>query len=245
MTKPAITRPARQFLLYRENTKAPQLLCMASKPTIPYMQVREAKDFLVQQTAEQAQLEGIPFSGLERRMMYFTEIEEMPEDPIKLNEEFEAEYDSGEYEAKISKLLHHAHARIKKENPEAARQWSDAIRELGKGDHYILVLWNESSLTGSTLTERPPHDFLKLFAVGLGVAALVVIAAFIPVKFEPQWRRLQEIFQAHSHVLFGIFITIVLAGFFFPRRIGIAVGWLMERTLFRFLGPKEDEKDTD
>jgi hypothetical protein len=104
-------------------------------PTIRPMRAREAKDFLVAQTAEQAALEGIPLSDLEKRMMYFTEIEEMPEDPIKLNEEFEAEYDSDEYEAKISKLLHHAYARIKKENPEAARQWSEAIRELGKGDH--------------------------------------------------------------------------------------------------------------
>jgi hypothetical protein len=178
------------------------------------MQAREAKDFLVEQTAEQAQLEGVPFSDLERRMMYFTEIEEMPEDPIKLNKEFEAEYDSDEYEAKISKLLHHAYARIKKENPEAARQWSEAILELGKGDHYILVLLNEGSLTWSILRERPPHDSLKLLAAGLGVAVLVVIAAFIPVKFGPQ-------LQAHSHLLFGIFITIVLAGCFFPRRIGI------------------------
>jgi len=85
-------------------------------------------------------LEGLPFSDLERRMMYFTEIEEMSEDPIKLNEEIEAEYDSDEYEAKISKLLHHAYARIKRENLEAARQWSEAMLELGKGDDYILVL---------------------------------------------------------------------------------------------------------
>ena len=111
------------------------------------MQVREAKDFLVAQTAEQATLEGVPLSGLERRMMYFTECEEMPEDPIKLNDEFEAEYDSDEYERKISKLIQHAYTRIKKENPEAACQWSEAIRELGKGDHYLLVLWGcEASL---------------------------------------------------------------------------------------------------
>ena len=216
----------------------PQLLCVASESTIPCMQAREAKDFLVEQTAEQAQLEGVPFSDLERRMMYFTEIEEMPEDPIKLNKEFEAEYNSDEYEAKISKLLHHAYARIKKENPEAARQWSEAILELGKGDHYILVLLNEGSLTWSILRERPPHDSLKLLAAGLGVAVLVVIAAFIPVKFGPQ-------LQAHSHLLFGIFITIVLAGCFFPRRIEIAAGWLTDRTLFRLLEPKKGEKDSD
>jgi hypothetical protein len=216
----------------------PQWLCIASEPTIPCMQAREAKDFLVQQTAEQAQLEGVPFSDLERRMMYFTEIEEMPEDPIKLNEEFEAEYNSDEYEAKISELLHHAHARIKRENPEAARRWKEAILELRKGDHYILVLLNEISLTGSTLTERPPYDSLKLFATGLGVAALMVTAVFIPVKFGPQ-------LEAHSHLLFGIFVTIVLAGFFFPRRLGIAAGWLMDRTFFRILGSKKDKSDSD
>ncbi len=61
------------------------------------MKVRGAKDFLVTQTAEQAALEGVPLSDLEKRMMYFTESGYIPEDPIKLNEEFEAEYDSDEY----------------------------------------------------------------------------------------------------------------------------------------------------
>jgi len=37
------------------------------------MKILEAKDFLVQQTAEQAQLEGVPLSELEKRMMYFTD----------------------------------------------------------------------------------------------------------------------------------------------------------------------------
>ncbi len=34
------------------------------------MKVLEAKDFLVQQTAEQAALENVPLSDLEKRMMY-------------------------------------------------------------------------------------------------------------------------------------------------------------------------------
>jgi hypothetical protein len=37
------------------------------------MQVLEAKDFLVQQTAEQAEREGVALSELEKRMMYFTQ----------------------------------------------------------------------------------------------------------------------------------------------------------------------------
>ena len=36
------------------------------------MRALEAKDFLVQQTAQQATLENVPLSDLEKRMMYFT-----------------------------------------------------------------------------------------------------------------------------------------------------------------------------
>jgi hypothetical protein len=85
------------------------------------MRVREAKDFLVQETAEQASLEGVPLSALEKRMMYFTESGEVPEDPIKLNEEFEAEYDTAKYEAKIARLMRHAYARLRTKNDETAR----------------------------------------------------------------------------------------------------------------------------
>jgi len=65
------------------------------------MRALEAKDFLVQQTAEQAALENVPLSDLEKRMMYFTETDECPEDPIALNDAFEAEYETDEYEAKV------------------------------------------------------------------------------------------------------------------------------------------------
>ncbi len=133
------------------------------------MRVREAKDFLVQQTAEQAALENVPLSDLEKRMLYFTEIAECPEDPIALNDAFEAEYDTDEYEAKISKLMHHAYVRIKKENPEAARQWSEAIRQLSKGDHYLLVLCHDGS------PEPPPRNFPAQDSLKL----IVATAAFL------------------------------------------------------------------
>ena len=69
------------------------------------------------------------------------------EDPAVLNDEFEAEYEMAAYEAKISKLLHRACARVKKENPETARTWNESIRILQKGDHHILVLWGVMRLT--------------------------------------------------------------------------------------------------
>ena len=134
----------------------------------------EAKDFLVQQTTEQAALENVPLSDLEKRMMYFTETGECPEDPIALNDAFEATYDSAEYEAKISTLMHHAYQRIRKENRETARSWKEAIKQLSKGDHYVLILAYASDLAERP-RERPPYDSLKL----LGTAILVTFAMFM------------------------------------------------------------------
>jgi hypothetical protein len=57
------------------------------------LRVREAKDFLVQQTAEQATLDNVPLSDIEKRTMYFTETGECPENSIPLNDAFEAEHD--------------------------------------------------------------------------------------------------------------------------------------------------------
>ncbi len=130
------------------------------------MQVAQAKDFLVRQTEEQAQREGVPLSEFEKGMMYFTEGEEAPEDISKLNAGSETEFDEAAYEAKVSKLFNHAYFRLKKENAEAVRQWDECIRLLRKGDHYIVVLWDQRFST-----ERPPHDNLKLF----GTAILVIV----------------------------------------------------------------------
>ena len=64
------------------------------------MKVKQAKDFLVQLTAEQAAAEDAPLSDLEKRMMYFTETDDSCENPIELNEKFEANHDTNTYEIK-------------------------------------------------------------------------------------------------------------------------------------------------
>jgi len=124
------------------------------RPTIRRMQVREAKDFLVQETAKQASIEGVALSELEKRMMYFTESGYVPEDPVALNEEFEAQYDTDEYEAKIAKLLQHAYERAGKENDATLRQFDAAIRSLRRGDHYLLVMWDITSRASPAIFNR-------------------------------------------------------------------------------------------
>ena len=138
-----------------------------------FMRVREAEDFLVQQTREQAALENIPLSDLETRMMCFTESGEMSEDPLELNSPFDSGYDTDKYEAKISKLMRHAHWRLQKENPDSARQWDVALAKLADGDHYISALWEIGS------KERPPYDSLKLFLTAFLICVVLVASSFL------------------------------------------------------------------
>jgi len=183
------------------------------------MRELEAKDFLVQQATEQAAIQNIPLSDLEKRMMYFTETGEMRENAAELHDAFEAEYDAAGYEAKISKVMHYAHERIKREHPEAARQWNEAICQLSRGDHYLLILCKEGfGLAQASSQERPPYDSLKL----LGTAILVVAAMFL---FGVVWERSGLHFPYHVN---WPVLRVVLYSFFFLSVV-TRIFWLKTR----------------
>jgi hypothetical protein len=202
------------------------------------MRVREAKDFLVQQTTEQAQLEGVQLSDLEKRMMYFTETGEMPEDFIQLNEEFEAQYNSDEYEAKIAKLLRHAYQRARKENDETRKHFDAAIKSLRRGDHYLLVMWDCSGSEEWTVAYA-----LRILAGSLGVIVLMFGVVFAVEKFEPQWRWVGAHIPApNPHLLFAIFLILVATGFLFPSQMSRLGGWLLDKVIEPFASKdKPDE----
>jgi hypothetical protein len=129
---------------------------------------KQAKDFLVEQIGEQAALECVPLADVEKRMMYFTESDVAScDNPIELNDEFEEQFDTKEYETKISRLLHHAYKRLKEENPERVRNWDQAIRTLRKGDHYLLVMVDQSGESGL--------DWWVPFFWGIGISVLIFI----------------------------------------------------------------------
>ena len=194
------------------------------------MNTKQAKDFLLQRAAEQAALENVPLSDLEKRMMYFTESDPAScDNPIDLNGEFEEKYDTEEYEIKISRLLHHAYKRLKHEDAAKLSNWNEAIHTLRKGDHYILVLLDVDSELGPA--QQGPRILVALaWGVGLGVALVILMmlgiildhyglfprrlfawiaAAFGWISDDPLTRRLQF-----------YFITIVLVGVWFLFKLG-------------------------
>jgi hypothetical protein len=180
------------------------------------MDTRQAKDFLVAQAAEQASIEGLPLADVEKRMMYFTESDpDSCPDPVTLNDEFETQRDSDEYEAKMFKLLNHAYARLRKEDPERARNWQAAVRELQKGDHYLLILLGLAGT--SPALERPKHDILKLIGTALLVVAAMLAGSFFGEKLRHDatyWLRPLLIIFVLGYFLFSRAGRLLLAGLF-------------------------------
>ena len=175
---------------------------------------RQAKDFLVQQASEQAALEGVQLSDLEKRMMYFTESDSSCENPVALNEEFEAEYNTDEYETKVSELLRQAYGRLKKEDPEKVRNWDQSIRTLRKGDHYILVLWDNNPSV-EPATTHSVSDSLKLLGSGLLLATVFIVVGFLGAKYDISWDRFRQYLPAPNPrlslvLLIGLFVLALI-----------------------------------
>jgi hypothetical protein len=189
------------------------------------MRVREAKDFLIEQIAVQAQVENVTLSALEKRMMYFTEAKSALEDLATLNAEFEAQNDRAKFEKRISRLMRHAHKRVRKESAEKMQAWSRAIRCLQRGDHYLLVMWDQ----------RPGIKVSDLYGLGVVVLAFAAFAGL-------EW-LVQQFPPPNPHLMLTLFLAVVLASFLFLRPIGKGLEWVVDKTLWRFLGPNEKEED--
>lgn len=191
------------------------------------MRISEAKDFLVRQTAEQAQLEAVPLSDLEKRMMYFTESAEASEDPIKLNDEFEAQYETDAYESKISGLLKRAHARVKKDGAESLRLWDESVRLLRQGDHYILVLLDvRPTLEG--VSQNSSKLWRNLILPIVFVSALIVVFIVLSTHYGVPMRgwRTGSTTYASTPVWMQRLIAAVLVGGYVSF---VIVPWILKK----------------
>jgi hypothetical protein len=138
---------------------------------------RDAKEFLINQIVAEAELEGVSLSEVERKMLYFSETAWTLPDIKQVNKAFDRDYDQTEYELKIAKLVRSARARALDEDRKEYRGWSEAIRMLGKEDHYLLVLAADA---GESV--RPRSDFKKLFAVALAAAFVILVIYFFVAR---------------------------------------------------------------
>lgn len=159
---------------------------------------REAKEFVISKIAAEAQRENVQLSEVERKMLYFTESGWTLPDIMKVNEDFDREYDQDEYEQKIAKLVKKADSRIRKGPRDDYEKWWDAIRFLQREDHYISVMIRLAGL-------RRRGDQLRLFVAGLGIATCLLSWTFISIKYDIPMPSLGNL---------GIFVWAVLACLF-------------------------------
>ncbi|MFZ0297882.1 MAG: hypothetical protein WAM13_05980 [Candidatus Sulfotelmatobacter sp.] len=138
----------------------------------------DAKQFLIARVIEEADLEKVRLSDIERKMLYFTEAYPSLPDIYEINAEFERNYDADEYEDKVATLFKNARDRDGRTSPSREQEWKDALDALKKEDHYILVMVRQAFRAGSDArTESHFRDFLIYVAIGVAlVLALVLIS---------------------------------------------------------------------
>ena len=137
---------------------------------------REAKEFLISDIVAEAQRENTPLSEVERKMLYFTESGWTLPDIMRVNEDFDREYDQDEYEHKIAKLVAKADKRIRNGSAEDYDRWWAAIRFLQREDHYISVMIRLAGL-------RPRGDRLRLLGAALAFVSCIFLLAFLSNRY--------------------------------------------------------------
>jgi hypothetical protein len=135
------------------------------------MDAPAAKQFFISKVIAEAQVERVSLSEIETKMLYFTEVDPSIPDIYEVNAEFERNYDSDEYEAKIARLLKSARDRDNRSSPSWEEDWKDALDALKHEDHYILVLLYCAfpEYRRSLLPTHRVRDYMIYIAVGIAM----------------------------------------------------------------------------
>jgi negative regulator of replication initiation len=130
---------------------------------MPFFSQSEAKQFLVELIAREAQVAGEALSEVERRLLLFSADEPASGQGIPEERLFQ---DDSDFEARSSELLKSAY---KSADADERRKIAEAIREVNKGDHYVAVI--AQPVANRTTRVR---DIGLYVVIGLGVVALVI-----------------------------------------------------------------------
>ena len=178
---------------------------------------REAKEFLVSKIVEEAQLEGITLSEVERKMLYFSETDWTLPDIDAASDEFDRTYDQDDYEVKIAGLVKRSYKRILKGSGDEYDKWWTAIHVLERQDHFILVMIRQAAL-------RPRGDQLKLFGTAIVVAGLFVSFIFLSIYLENRYRldfgKYMPSRDTREFLWWAILVSLTIIYFLLRRFVG-------------------------
>lgn len=114
----------------------------------------DAKRFIVDKVLEQAKIEGVNLSEVERYNLSWSESDPDFKPDYELSEALETEVGIYEYEAKVASLIKHAFERDVATHFDAKSLYREAYVKLNEGDYYITVMMK--SALGSKLSKWWP-----------------------------------------------------------------------------------------
>jgi hypothetical protein len=138
----------------------------------------EAKQFLANKIITEAGFQSVPLSEVDKRLLFYSVDE--PESAAGIPEDELADVND-DYEDKIGALLKQAFQRDQ-DKPEEQQKYRDAIQELKKGDHYLLVMAQTAIPDSKAIFPAGKRTKDILYAVIAGI--LVLIAAFLYVLWK-------------------------------------------------------------
>ena len=136
---------------------------------------REAKEFLIARIIEQAQRDSVKLNEIERKMLYFSEVDETLPDMMQISEAFDREYEQAGYEEKVASIIRNFISWAKQHDAAALAQWKAAIKKLKSEDQYILVLTNIADGWLHNLNKASEISYSKTIAIAFAVAIGFVV----------------------------------------------------------------------
>ncbi len=112
----------------------------------------DAKRFIVDRVLEQAKIDGVNLSDVERYNLSWSESDPDFKVDYELAEALKDEISSDEYEAKVAGLIRNAFERDIAADLNTKSLYREAYDKMNKGDHYILIMMK--SAIGSKLGSK-------------------------------------------------------------------------------------------
>jgi hypothetical protein len=112
----------------------------------------DAKRFIVDKVVEQAKVDGVNLSEVERYNLSWSESDPDFKVDYELAEALEDEISSDKYEAKVTGLIRNAFERDMAKDPGVKSLYREAYDKMSEGDHYILIMMK--SAIGSKLGSK-------------------------------------------------------------------------------------------
>lgn len=137
----------------------------------PFQSQGTAKQFLADKVIAEAAYEGEPLSEVEKRLLLFSVDEPETANGIPLER---LESDDTEFEARVTRLFKAAYRRDS-DIPQEHERYSEAVQELRKGDHYIVMA--AAALSSSRLADSKPQAHrVRDLLINLAIASGLVVA---------------------------------------------------------------------